>query len=590
MLMVLLAACGGMPAKEPGFGPPRPVSAGGTSVSLAAADTAAMGKSFGVSTMRVDAALPGRQNWEPSLAVVRRGGDGSAGDDVAVLWMTGLARSDGLTVTGLAAARSGDGFRTHRTEDVANPPALAGVPFDPMVVADRVAGRVFRGAMARIGPEGNRPGLWVDDGARAAIASTDGRVDKGWLAVGPRPGSQPGRVLYVAYNLGVQRSLDGGTTFSAPDPMPSPGAVLPHPSVLPDGRLGMAYFRAATNDARFAGSTDEARTWSSDAQVHVFSRPFVELSDAVPGAFRIAPLPVWAHDARSGALYMVLPDIVATLGSERDVDLVLYRSDDGGRSWSRLPATLAREPFSDQFAPWLEIDAAGRLHLAWFETLAGDGGDRAASAAVHTWYARSDDGGSSWTTQRLTATPVDAASTQWSPLAPAPNLQFVGDYLALDVSDHAAYVAHPATIDGAVAMAVSRVEFAASNVIGDPRGLSGLWFDPATSGQGFLIHRVPGGVLTVSFFGYRNDGSNLWVQGLSAGPLRFGEAVTIPVDVFRGGRFGGFTPSQVQRTPWGTLSLRFDSCTNGEAILDGADGRQVMALTRLAGVDGLGCD
>jgi hypothetical protein len=592
ILAVSLAACAATPPGGVRFGPPGPgVAAIPTAQPQApAAATAASPKAFVASTRRIDLAVPAQQNWEPSLAIVRRGVDGSAGDEVAVLWMTGIARTDGLTSTGLAAARSRDGFRTHGTEVVGNPPELAGIPFDPMTVADLAEGRLFRGAMARIGPEGNRPGLWIDGGSRTTIASTETRVDKGWLAVGPRPAGQAGRVLYVTYNLGVQRSLDGGATFSPPDPMPS-GATLPHPRVFPDGRLGMAYFRNADNQARFASSMDEGRSWTADALLHAFSVSVNSLFESVPGVFRIALLPVWARDPRVGTLYAVLPDVTATLGSERDVDLLMYRSSDEGRSWTRMPLDLRAPSFSDQFAPWVEVDGAGRIHLAWFETRPTPAGDSAPSAQVHAWYARSDDGGATWTPQRLTEAPIDSAGTQWSPIAPALNLQFVGDYLALDVSNHAAYVAHSAAIDGAVAMAVSRIEFAATtDTVRDPRGLAGAWFDPATSGQGLSMLWIPGGILTTSFFGYRNDGSSLWLLGIRQGPVRFGETMTIPMDLNRGGRFGNFTPAQVERVPWGTLTLRFDDCSSGEAILDGLDGRQVMRLTKLVGIDGLGCD
>lgn len=591
VLAALLSACGSTAQRAPGYGPQSPVRAEPWSEAstVPVTEVTPAPKAFAVATRRVDLAQPGRQNWEPSLAVIGSGASGSDGDQVALLWMTGLARADGLTTTGLSSARSSDGFRTHLAEDVANPSPLAGIPFDPMVIADRAEGRLFRGAMARVGPEGNRPGLWIDRAGGTTIASTDGRVDKGWLAVGPRRGNASGRVLYAAYNLGVQRSTDGGATFSPPDPMP-PGATLPHPRVLPDGRVGMAFYRNSGNQARFAVSSDEARSWPVDVAVHVFSLTVTELAAAVPGAFRIPPLPVWARDPRTGTLFMVIPDVVASFGSERDLDLLLYRSTDDGLTWTRQPLTLGAPAFSDQFAPWIEIDALGRLHLAWLEARAGDAGDTAPSAQVHAWYARSADGGSTWTSQRLTEAAIDSTGTQWSPFLAAPNLQFVGDYIALDVSDHAAYVAHPAAIDGAVAMAVSRVAFSASSQVADPRGLAGAWFDPATSGQGLSILWIPGDVLTVSFFGYRNDGSNLWLLGVRQGPVTFGETMTIPLDLNRGGRFGNFTPSQVERVAWGTLTLRFDSCGSGHAILDGLDGRQVMVLTKLVGIAGLGCD
>jgi hypothetical protein len=589
-IAALVGACAAVPQAPPQWGPALRGPPTGRFERAPTLPAGTAGGPFAVTTRRVDLALAGQQNWEPSLAVVRAGAQSSTGDTVAVLWMTGVAGADGLTRTGLAAARSSDGFRTFATTSVDGPAGLAGIPFDPMTIADVADGRLFRGAMVRAGPPGDRPGLWVEADAAPTIASTDPRVDKGWLAAGPRIAGQPGRMLYVAYNLGVQRSLDAGASFSAPVPLPS-GASLPHPRVFADGRLGMAYFRSAGNEARFAVSADEARTWTVDTSLHAFSIPFATLSAAVPGEFRIAPLPVWARDPASGALYAVMPDVTATSGGERDLDLVLYRSGDEGRSWFRSPIELGAPPFSDQFAPWIEVDGAGRVHLAWLETRPTAAGDAAPTSAVHAWYARSDDRGATWTSQRLTDAPVESGDTQWSPIAPSPNLQFVGDYLALDVSAHAAYVAHPATFDAAVAMAVSRIEFSpASDTVADPRGLAGAWYDPTTSGQGLSMLWIPGGTLVVTYYGYRNDGGNLWLLGVRAGPIRFGETLQIPMDLSRGGRFGAFQPSDVVTRRWGTLTLRFDGCASASATLDGEDGRQTLALVKLAGIEGLGCD
>ena len=121
-----------------------------------------------------------------------------------------------------------------------------------------------------------------------------------------------------------------------------------------------------------------------------------------------------------------------------------------------------------------------------------------------------------------------------------------------------------------------------------PQALSGLWYDPSRSGDGFnvLISNV-GAVVT--FYGYDAAGVRLWlISDTYAGPWTPGVAVTL--NVFRGNG-GTFVQPQSGTNLWGTMSVRFDSCNSGEFALLGADGVKQSRVVRLAGVLAIGaCD
>ncbi|MEE4172742.1 MAG: hypothetical protein V2I57_00640 [Xanthomonadales bacterium] len=119
--------------------------------------------------------------------------------------------------------------------------------------------------------------------------------------------------------------------------------------------------------------------------------------------------------------------------------------------------------------------------------------------------------------------------------------------------------------------------------------LTGAWYEPATDGQGFAVHHVSGDRGMVYFFGYRDDGADLWLVGVWDQPLRFGETLEMDVQVFTGGAYVYFEPGDIVSEVWGTLTLRFDDCDRGEAILEGQEGRQALDLQLLAGALGLAC-
>jgi acetyl esterase/lipase len=126
--------------------------------------------------------------------------------------------------------------------------------------------------------------------------------------------------------------------------------------------------------------------------------------------------------------------------------------------------------------------------------------------------------------------------------------------------------------------------------VANPVALSGTWFDPATSGQGFDFLWLDGNRLLVNFFGHRDDGTNLGLFGLHEGVLRYSQAIEIPLIVATNGRFNQLDPEAIRRESWGTLTLQFDSCNRGIATLRGRDGNQFLALQKLAAPPGKGCD
>ncbi|MEM1411907.1 MAG: hypothetical protein AAGH19_06055, partial [Pseudomonadota bacterium] len=125
-----------------------------------------------------------------------------------------------------------------------------------------------------------------------------------------------------------------------------------------------------------------------------------------------------------------------------------------------------------------------------------------------------------------------------------------------------------------------------------PPSLTGAWYDPATDGQGFTLHHVSHERGVAYFFGYRDDGSDLWLIGTWEEPLSFETTLQIPLRVFQvpfGLSSRGFFNSDPESQEWGTLTLRLDDCSNGEATLTGLDGTQTLDLQLLAGAAGLPC-
>jgi hypothetical protein len=125
----------------------------------------------------------------------------------------------------------------------------------------------------------------------------------------------------------------------------------------------------------------------------------------------------------------------------------------------------------------------------------------------------------------------------------------------------------------------------------DQHGLTGSWFEPATSGQGFQIEVYPdmsapgSGLVFVSWFTYDTvvGGAERqrWYTGI--GPVVSGQP-NAALTVYRntGGNFNALPVTNA--IPVGTATLSFDSCTSGQlaySFTDGSGLTGTIPLTRL---------
>jgi hypothetical protein len=549
---------------------------------------------------RLDPLDPQLQHYEVQLVSVPSAQGRPEG--VAAAWMTGRPQPDGSTLTRLAVAYSTEGGRSFLPLAVPFSAEEAAIQFDPTLAFDTDAQRLLVGVMEQTSTRRN---LWLARSQQGAPESMlPGRevdpptlpyVDKGWLATGVDTQGRP--VQYLTDVNGVRVSRDAGASWSTARPLPNAFNLI-QPLVLSDGRLFISYLglsSGSSSQVLFVQGPDETAL-SPALALHDFNVGLAALTgEGIPGGFRVAPTPVVAESPRDGRLFFVVHDGGARRPgspSEVDIDLILRISEDGGRSWGAARNVSAGlDPFADQFMAWLQVDAAGRLHLVYFETPADSPGDLHARADVHVWYARSADDGQSWARTRLTTQPIPSGQTRWSPVGNVPDAQFIGDYLGLVIGEDAAFAAHPVFDGSGFGMAVSRIPLPAAQSTGpaNPLALAGLWYEPATSGQGFQIGWIEGGVLTVMFFGHRDSGENLFLTGTLAQTPRFGETLRIPIQQARGGRFNGLDPTRIERSSWGEMELRFESCDRAAAVLRGADGVQSLQLQRIGRPPGVVC-
>lgn len=121
--------------------------------------------------------------------------------------------------------------------------------------------------------------------------------------------------------------------------------------------------------------------------------------------------------------------------------------------------------------------------------------------------------------------------------------------------------------------------------------LSGSWYDPSQSGQGFdLDFTDQQNQLVAYWFSFTPDGKSpmwLYAQGTYDSSAN---SVTIPAAILSGTRFSpNFNPAAVQRTLWGTLTFTFSDCNHGNVSWNstvpgyGSGSFPIVRLTRIKG-------
>ncbi|MCW5939615.1 MAG: exo-alpha-sialidase [Fimbriimonadaceae bacterium] len=301
---------------------------------------------------------------------------------------------------------------------------------DPFAVYDNRTGNVWVGAISFAGNGGvyiarKTPGVNTFD--NPVMVQASGSADKVWGAAGPIPGNQNTTRMYVAYNLGVARSNDLGSTWQAPVSLGS--GLGFNPRVGPEGNVYVSFWNFSNQTFQLRRSLDGGNTYLA-AQTLLTRVGTWGTGDCpiIPGNFRIPALPCIAVDPVSGVVYSASSDSGNLVGSNRNCDTFFQKSTDGGATWtSPVPlfrnTTLSR----DHFFPWIEVDRSGRIHMLYYSTEAVSQNDtNTASCIMDAWYAFSDDGGDTWERARLTPVSFDGMNDGL-----ARSMAFYGDYLGV---------------------------------------------------------------------------------------------------------------------------------------------------------------
>jgi len=120
--------------------------------------------------------------------------------------------------------------------------------------------------------------------------------------------------------------------------------------------------------------------------------------------------------------------------------------------------------------------------------------------------------------------------------------------------------------------------------------LSGSWYDPARSGEGYTLEILADGRVLVYWFSFDPDSNRRWFFGV--GSVEDGDLVFTDMLTTRGGGFGeDFDPATVEGLPWGSLELELD-CNTGIASYASTEagfGAGQLELVRLSTLWGLAC-
>ena len=224
---------------------------------------------------------------------------------------------------------------------------------------------VLRDSLGPIEPHGESPPklAWSADGSLNALYVVAKLV--------------PGR-RFPASALRFVRSADGGRSWSAPVTVTDDSAFGSHNFhalyAAGDGAVYASWLDGRTGKSKvfMTRSTDGGRTWMPNVQVSV--------GEACP-CCRTA-----MASGPDGTMYLAWRHVAP--GNVREV--VVARSADKGATWSE-PVRAQRDGWvfdgCPHAGPSLQVDEAGRVHIAWWSGKEG---------AAGVWFARSTDGARSF--------------------------------------------------------------------------------------------------------------------------------------------------------------------------------------------------
>lgn len=324
-------------------------------------------------------------------------------------------------------------------------------------------------------------------------------------------------------------------------------------SMWGNGYIGIAAeIRPEVEKVLMGGSAGTLASFSVDGELDWYTEPYSGMPDST--------FPQTADLDGDGELEIVVVGHCDSSNSE----IRAYNSLDGSLRWG-----LAKPDICD--GPGVQAPAAGDLD--------GDGRDEVIFAQKNTLYAIAESNGQPQIRWQATFGDDD----WW--------LDRLGSPVIADVEG----LGHPQIL---VNTSGGRLlSFGSQNTqpVFEASGLSGTWYDPASSGQGFNFQMTNQGLL-VFYFGHKDpnkrSAGNLWlISGLAPDQIKFNKPVELTMYERPNGVFGNPNVEGTDNNviEWGKLTIEFSHCSTGRATLDGADGKQEFDLVRLAPVDGVEC-
>jgi hypothetical protein len=262
---------------------------------------------------------------------------------------------------------------------------------------------------------------------------------------------------------------------------------------------------------------------------------------------------------------------VATLSLDLDAPAATINFDQQGLSGHWFDPNTAGQGFSLEVFPDQAAPGTGQAFGAWFtfDTTTPPGGvDR------QRWYTFS--GAASSSSNQIPVRIFRNIGGNFN-APPVTSGVLVGDG-ALSFSSCTVGELVYAFTDGTARTGIVPMQRLTPNITCNPAGtratnadfaLSGNWFDPATSGQGFTIEVNPtAGIVFVSWYTYALNGGSAGVAGqrwFTAQAAFQPGTRTIALTIFQtaGGIFdqGTYPPPFTQAVAAGTATLTFASCT-----------------------------
>jgi hypothetical protein len=221
------------------------------------------------------------------------------------------------------------------------------------------------------------------------------------------------------------------------------------------GAVGSPSPTATGTAAWFANSTDDGRTWSDFAPGFTYT--------PIPGRFNESEYRTGTNfelafdqgnGTRAGTLYVAYAADTAAgaparIAAGADADVYVRSSHDQGRTWGEAVRVNLDEA-GHQFMPNIAVAADGSVH-AFFMDKAHDPAHR----LIGITYARSDDGGATWTNQKVTTVPFDGDVALHQEGFP-----FIGDYIGIGAAGGTVWGAFPDTsVGGKSVVSAARVGF-----------------------------------------------------------------------------------------------------------------------------------